>query len=92
MRARRGETSGCRINRASSESKQEGKERKGKREIKSTSAKAAAFETRLGCGRALEGCLFIFRSRDKGTDAIGVLKSVYDEMTGSASRGKIIRG
>lgn len=77
MCACRGETSGCKINHASSESKQGGEKEK---ENQVNLSKAEAFEIHLGCGRAGGGCLFVFRSRDteSGCIAIGVSKSVYD--------------
>lgn len=81
------ETSGRGINRASSESKQEGKKEK----MESTSA----FEIHLGCGRALEGCLFILRTSGSGKwmcCAIGVPRSVDDEVTGSEKMQWVSKG
>lgn len=94
MCACRGETSGCKINHASSESKQGVEEGWGggkKRKIKSTSAKQQPLKSISDVDALSKDCLFVFRSRDmeNGCVTIGVSKSVYDEITGSALGGKL---
>lgn len=70
MCACRGETSGCKINHASSESKQGVEEGwgwgGGEKENQVDLSKAAAFEIHLGCGRALKRLLICFQDPGYG--------------------------